>query len=62
MSSLIVFFPARQSAEGNSRGLIEILGEQAPSYATAKTCVAQVNVVIFSPVLGHEVTTPEIIY
>jgi len=37
----VIFFPARQGAEENSRILTETLGQHAPSYATVKNWVAQ---------------------
>ena len=63
-----VFFPARKSAEGNSRhSEKKTLGEHAPSHATVKNWVAQVKRGDFStcdaPRSGRPktVTTPEII-
>ena len=61
------FFPARQSAEGNSAILRKTLREHAPSYATVKNLVTQFKRGDFStcnaprPGRHKTVTTPEII-
>jgi len=62
-----VFFPARQSAKGNScHSKKETLGEHAPSYATVKNWVAQFKCGDFStcdapcPGRPKTVTIPEI--
>ena len=50
----LFFFFVRDKAPKEIQAILpETLGEHAPSYATVKNWVAQLNVVIFSPVLRY---------